>query len=195
MSRINSEGEYGSRESSETLARALSLLLPNSFSPITFSLSYLCTAAAQASSSVCCGMCPLRWMRERKKAARTLHAVLCTRYGHWLLWRPLATLHKVLQGAATCGERRSKMVPLTSNNNRVSASSQPRSYRPLLCTLTSGDHWLLCNMSYKGLSPAENAGARSVPSPPTTTASPLHHSRAALRRCSSISRPPRPDDC
>ena len=132
MSRINSEGGYGSRESSETLARALSLLLPNSFSPITFSLSYLCTAAAQASSSVCCGMCPLRWMRERKKAAGTLHAVLCTRYGHWLLWRPLATLHKVLQGAATCGERRSKMVPLTSNNNRVSASSQPRSSSALL---------------------------------------------------------------
>ena len=74
----------------------------------------------------------LRWMRERKKAARTLHAVLCTRYGHWLLWRPLATLHKVLQGAATCGERRSKMVPLTSNNNRVSASSQPRSSSALL---------------------------------------------------------------
>ena len=44
----------------------------------------------------------------------------------------LVTLHKVLQGAATCGERRSKMVPLTSNNNRVSASSQPRSSSALL---------------------------------------------------------------
>ena len=46
--------------------------------------------------------------------------------------RTLVTLHKVLQGAATCGERRSKMVPLTSNNNRVSASSQPRSSSALL---------------------------------------------------------------
>ena len=130
-------GEYGSRESSETLARALSLLLPNSFSPITSSLISLHRRYASVLIRLL-WVGPLRWMRERKMRRRELCTL--TSAGHWLL-----------------------------------------------CTLTSGDHWLLCTMSYKGLSPAENAGARWFPSPPTTTASPHHRSRAALRRCSSIS--------
>ena len=67
-------------------------------------------------------------MRRRELCTLTLHAVL----PRWRLWRPLVALHKVLQGAATCGERRSKMFHLTSNNNRVSASSQPRSSSALL---------------------------------------------------------------
>ena len=72
--------------------------------------------------------------RAKDEAARTLHANLWRSLAtlHANLWRPLATLQYVLQGAVTCGELRSKIGPLTSNNNRVSASSQPRSSSALL---------------------------------------------------------------
>ena len=72
---------------------------------------------------------------------RLLHANLWRSLAtlHANLWRPLATLQYVLQGAVTCGERRSKIGHLTSNNNRVSASSQLRSNSALLFDLAVED--------------------------------------------------------
>ena len=162
MSRINSEGEYGSRESSETLARALSLLLPNSLSPITSSLSYLCTAASQASSSVCCGLCPLRWMRERKKAARTLHAVL-PRWRHWLLCTRFC---KGLPPAENAGARCSTSPPTTTASPHHRSRAALRRCSSICCS--SSEPRLLLDYTvaaHQLHSPLPGAGRRAAPQP------------------------------